>query len=138
MVNNITVGIAKALAYFKDAKVYIDTVEQGLETPCFLIRSVGTTRFKRTSGHYKIIPSFAITYITNTADDLNTVIGLLPVVIDQVKAGDSILTGTNINISADASEHTLTCSVNYPYTVKKIAEKGPVMSKLSLAERIKR
>ena len=73
MIQSIIDGIIKAIRtkYDKSYRIYTDSVEQGLQEPCFFIVPVSPSAHREISNRYKRFYPFMITYFPST-DELNT------------------------------------------------------------------
>ena len=113
MVNDIIKGIAVALDAFSGVTIYADTVEQGLNVPCFLIDSVDTGHRKRLGRIHSLRHTIQITYIGTDQDDVRTIAEQLPLQIENVTYNGHSYVGQNIRCHPDDREHAAVCLVDY-------------------------
>lgn len=144
MVNEIITAIAKALSGYSGYEVYTDTMEQGVEEPCFLLKFLSGERIEMLGDRCRIRSHFQIVFLAGTASAINEMSESLPYDIRELKVdytlnskSESIrLNGTNIQCHADQGEHTLVCLVDYIYTAS-VDEDSDLMMTLIANEEVK-
>lgn len=118
MIQEIIDAISLALRREFGLRIYTHEVEQGLVTPCFLIRLLNPSNEREINNRFKRTNQFAIQYIPATnRDEYSDVIERLFLCLQNVRS----LEGTTfeaLNMDASSqSEQALTFTVNYNYYV---------------------
>lgn len=121
----ITEGIAEALfeEFGENYRIYGDKIEQGLEEPCFLILPINSGRNHVIGQRYEQKNSFDIHYFPETSNrsEINAIQERLYGALEYIKAGDSLLHGTNLN--GDTVDGILHFFVDYDmFLLKRLPE----------------
>lgn len=140
MLNKVITGIAQKLnQVFGDGyEIYIDSVQQGLNEPCFLITCLQGAQNQLVGNLYERKQPFDILYYhrsKDSASEINDVISSMQMEMEYIIAGGSMLRGTNI--SYEVVDDVLHFFVNYDLRVRKEIIPDEYMGNLTQTERVK-
>jgi hypothetical protein len=121
-VQNLIDAISEALfqEFGEGYDIYAEKVEQGLETPCFLIRCLNPTQNLDLGLRYRKTNQFAVQYMPSTVEALaecHGVVERLFVCLENVVSNNRIFHGTGMN--GEITDGILTFTVNYDGFVMK-------------------
>lgn len=124
MVNEIIIGIAKALSCYSGYEVYTDTMEQNITEPCFIVKCIKVARDSRLSDRFRIRGNFQVVFLAGTSNAINDMAETLPfdlklLTVSETRNNKTItykLSGVNFDCNTDEKEHTLVCLVDYLWT----------------------
>lgn len=128
-------AIAEALfqKFGSNKKIYTEKVEQGLKTPCFLIRCLNPTKNLHLGRCYKRTNQFAIQYISSTAEAYEECVSIMEELFECLEY--VIISGKPIrgmDLHGEITDGTLTFTVNYDGFVLKETEEQPDMEGLKV------
>jgi hypothetical protein len=140
VLNKTIEGISKALyeAFGADYTIYIDNVEQDLNTPCFLIKSLNPSQEQRLTNRYERFQPFDIHYFPDAADytdECMEVTEKLFDVLEYITVGGDLVRGTSMN--AEVPDGVLHFFVDFNMFVIKQQERinmNNIQSDVSLKE----
>ena len=132
------VGITQKLDSVFECPVYIDSVDQDLNTPCFIINIVRLSQDIGLSNIYLHRQSFDICYFPETKKptiEFTEVIENLRYHLEYINVKDGLVRATDISYeTVDGVLHFL---VNYDLRVRKVIEPAPYMNKLAQSQGVK-
>lgn len=115
MINKIIDGITTALSEeFSNYEIYTDTVQQGLNEPCFFVRLLSPTNKQFFDKRYKITNQFAIQYFSDDLGnntEINDITDRLFKCLEYITVDGDLIKGTEM--SASTTDEVLTFLVNY-------------------------
>lgn len=115
MINKIIDGITTALSEeFSNYEIYTDTVQQGLNEPCFFVRLLSPTNKQFFDKRYKITNQFAIQYFSDDLGnntEINNITDRLFKCLEYITVDGDLIKGTEM--SASTTDEVLTFLVNY-------------------------
>jgi len=144
MVNKIITGISQKLdSEFNSSSdqydIHTESLEQGLEEPCFFIFSLKPMQTKIVGNRYFSNQSFDVQYFPSnqlidgelkTNYELNEVEGRLMDVLEYITVDGGIVRGTKMN--AETIDNILHFFINYNMIVKKDIAKEDSMENLKV------
>ena len=124
MVNEIIIGIAKALSCYSGYEVYTDTMEQNIKEPCFLVKCIKVARAGMLTDRFRIRGSFQVVFLAGTSNAINDMAETLPFDLRRITVTETrdnkqithVLNGVNLDCNTDEKEHTLVFLVDYLWT----------------------
>lgn len=140
MLNKVITGIAQKLnQVFGDGyEVYIDSVKQGLNEPCFLITFLKGNQKQLVGNLYSREQPFDILYFPQAKDstsEINNVIALLQMELEYITIDTDLLRGTDI--SHETVDGVLHFFVNYDLRVRREIIPDEYMGTMTQIERVK-
>lgn len=124
----VLLGIVGALDKEFGLSVYVDSVEQGADTPCFLVTKVEGEMKRRLGNRYKMLNYYEIVYLTESEkptmeqmDVEERLYNCLEFVVI-----DGSLTKTN-NVSCSITDGVLHCLLECSFYVRKQSEQEKAM-----------
>ena len=121
-VQNLIDAIAEALfqEFGSSHEIYTEKVEQGLSTPCFLIRCVNPTKNVHLGVRYKRTNQFVIQYIPSTLEAYEECVSVLERLfecLEDVTLDGKPVHGTEMN--GEVTDGILNFKINYDGFVLK-------------------
>ena len=121
-IQNLTDAIAEALfqEFGSEHEIYTEKVEQGLKTPCFLVRCLNPTKNQYLGRCYKRTNQFSIQYIPSTTEaneECASVLEGLFECLENVILHGKPIRGTDLH--GEITGGILTFTVNYDGFVLK-------------------
>ncbi|MGL5512133.1 MAG: phage tail terminator family protein [Sporomusa sp.] len=140
MLNDIIDGISIALdAEFPDYQIYIDDIEQGMKTPCFLIVNLLNRETQKLDNRYLREHSFNVHYfpenITNPRREVTTVGMQLFDVLEYITVNGSLVRGTSRR--HEIVNDVLHFFVDYNVYIHKLKDPAPYMETLEHIQQVK-
>lgn len=141
MLNKVIVSIAQKLnqVFGDNYQTYIDTVEQGLYGPCFLITCLQANQKQLVGNLYVREQSFDILYFPQSdngiTSEVNEVASSLLMGLEYIEVDSDLLRGTKM--SHKVVDDVLHFLVNYDIRIRKVVEPDPLMGDLTITERVK-
>lgn len=122
MLNKLTIGVVQNLDDEFGVTVYIDDVEQDLDTPCFLVTPRIATENQLLANRYERHYPFIVQYFPKEKDyhaECNDVIERLLNCLECVVADGDIVRGENM--TANVIDGVLNFEVTYKMHVRKVS-----------------
>lgn len=140
MLNKVITGIAQKLnQVFGDGyEIYIDSVKQGLNEPCFLITSLKGNQKQEIGNLYSRKQPFDILYFPQkrcSTTEINSVVAVLQMELEYITIDVDSLRGTDI--SYEIVGGVLHFFVNYDLRVRREVIPEEYMGTLTQIERVK-
>jgi hypothetical protein len=125
MINEIIDGISVAIntEFGDDYEIYTETVEQGLEEPCFSILCINPSIEQFLGKRYFKTNQFCIHYFPGSKErrsECNSVIERLEDCLETITVGGDLIRGTSLH--SEISDDVLSFFVNYDLFVYKPKE----------------
>ena len=120
MVNQLIMAIARAIRKeFQQEKIFTDSVEQGIETPCFFILCISQKEFPKLDVRFLTEHTFVISYFPKNGNyECWEVQSKLQRLLEFITLDDkSVLTGTNRK--GKIKDNVLHFFVDYDFYMKK-------------------
>ncbi|WP_455715437.1 phage tail terminator family protein [Anaerosporobacter sp.] len=124
MINKIIIGMSQALnqEFGDDFNIYAESIEQNLDTPCFLITNIVHTHDAKLSNRYQNNNSFMVQYFpksdTDSLNEINNVVSRLEDSLEWITVDGSKVRGTNME--SNTSDNVLNFQIDYNVrTVRK-------------------
>lgn len=134
MINSITDGIIAALKQaYPTHEVYTESVEQGLNPPCFFVRPVSPEVKHFMGKRYYRQHLFAVHFFPeseNSREEINEVIEQLFQHLEQITVDEEPMRGTNMR--TEISDDVLIFFVNYDLFVYKEQPPADLMTELTI------
>ena len=139
-IKELTDAIAEALIqeFGSDYEIYTEKVEQGLETPCFLIRCLNPTKNVYLGLCYKRTNQFSVQYIPSTSETNEECASVLEKLYECLE--DVYLHGKPIhgmNLHGEITDGILTFTVNYDGFVLKVHAEETEMENVEISTEVK-
>ena len=139
VLNDVINGIAAQLDTLFGYTVYIDSVKQDLEAPCFLIKAVVTSQEQEVDRFYSRQQKFDVLYFPQNTEDstreIETVTDLLWMGLEYINMGADVVRGTKMH--REVTDGVLHFFVNYDIRVEKERLRTDFMQILSQKESVK-
>ena len=140
MLNKVITGIAQKLnQVFGDGyEIYIDSVKQGLNEPCFLITFLKGNQKQLVGNLYSREQPFDILYFPQASastSEINNVVDLLQMDVEYINVETDSLRGTGI--SHETVDGVLHFFVNYDLRIRKESIPEEYMGAITQIERVK-
>lgn len=139
MLNEVINGIAMQLDILFGYKVYVDSIKQDLENPCFLIKAVATSQEQEVDRFYKRQQKFDVLYfpqdMENTTREIKRVIDELLLGLEYIKMGNDTIRGSKMH--CEVVDGILHFFVNYDIRVEKPRPVSEYMGTLHHEESVK-
>lgn len=137
MINSIISAISNAIydTFGDGYEIYKESVEQGLNEPCFLISNVSRKNNQFLSCRYKEANLFTVQYFpstTNIRQECNDVAERLENCLELIQCDGNLVRGTNIN--SQIVDDILNFSVNYDYFTIKASDNADMMEDISITQ----
>lgn len=135
MINRIIDGITAALVqeFGESYKIYTESTEQGMETPCFFVDCISQKAEREQGSRWKCSNEFSIQYHPVTEEpkrECNTVRERLFAVLEYVETADGKLEGTKL--SSEEADGSLKTLIHYDCYVYRKAEEVISMEELEM------
>lgn len=139
MIGAIKQGIAQALdAYFPNATIYNESIEQGFKEPCFYIKSITTAEKQFVGNRYKRSNPFDVMFFPDPTKDMNDQIEetteKLYCALEHIAVGGSV---KGVNMRSEPQNGVLHFFVNYNLIVRRVKQPPEVMGSMHYTRRIK-
>lgn len=134
MINKIIVGMSQALdeEFGDDFSIYTESIEQGLDNPCFLITNIVHTHDAKLSNRYQDNNSFMIQYFpesdTDYLNEINGMISKLEGVLEWIAVDSSKVYG--MNMTSNVVDGVLNFQVDYNVRILKTTQESERMNNL--------
>ena len=134
MINKILIGMSQALyeEFGDNYNIYTESIEQGLDVPCFLITNIVHTHNAKLCKRYQDNNTFMVQYFpessTDQMNEINGVVSRLEDALEQITVDSSKVRGTNMESSTD--DGVLNFQVDYNIRTVKQAWEEDRMSNL--------
>lgn len=130
MINKIISGISVAInsKFGDDYEIHKESVEQGLEEPCFSILCLNPTVEQFLGRKYFRTNQFCVHYFPSTAErnaECHSVAEKLFTTLEYITVGEDLCRGTEMHY--EITDGVLVFFVNYDMFVYKEVEETPVM-----------
>ena len=140
MLNDIINGISVAInAEFPDLQIYIDEIEQGMQTPCFLIFNLTNRETQKLNNRYLREHSFNVQYfpksITKPTREAATVGTKLFDVLEYITVNGALVRGTDRR--HELVNDVLHFFVDYDVYIHKLKDPDPYMETLEHTQQVK-
>lgn len=140
MLNKVIDGIAQKLnqVFGNGYEIYIDEMEQGVTTPCFLIVCLKGRQEQEIGATYKWELPFDIQYFPHEVKlthEVNSVVGILNTGLEYIQIEDGLLRGTELK--HEVIDGVLHFFVNYNLRLRKVVESDEYMEDLKFLEMVK-
>jgi len=140
VLNDIINGISVALnAEFPDLQIYIDEIEQGMQTPCFLIVNLLNRETQKLDNRYLREHSFDVHYfpesITKPTREAATVGTKLFDVLEYITVNGALVRGTDRR--HELVNDVLHFFVDYDVYIHKLKDPAPYMETLEHTQVLK-
>lgn len=132
--NDIVKAIAISLAQVSGLTIYDDRVNQGLQTPCCLIRLVDVVPQRRLGHITAAHIGYAVTYIGESELNARDMAVLMPQLLGHVSYDGHSWEGGSIRSVPDERDNTATCTVVYFATFRSEDEAVTLMQTLAHEE----
>lgn len=132
MINDILIALTAMIkAAYPEQEVYIDTVEQGLEEPCFFIRCIDVSQrdglVGQSEGIYRRSQPFEILYFPDADQPTHELYNVAENLIMGLRHLDG-RNGTDLSYRID--EDVLQMLVNYDVSIRRTESDPELMEKL--------
>lgn len=115
-----------------DFSIYTESIEQGLDVPCFLITNIVHTHDAKLNNRYQDNNSFMVQYFpesnTDCLNEINGVIGRLEDVIEWITVDSSKVHG--MNMTSNVVDGVLNFQVDYNVRILKTTQESERMNNL--------
>lgn len=134
MINKILIGMSQALyvEFGENYNIYTESIEQGLDVPCFLITNIVHTHNAKLCNRYQDNNSFMVQYFplsnTDALYEIHDVVSRLENVLEWISVDTSKVRGTNMESKVDNG--VLNFQVDYNVRSVKRTEEEERMNNL--------
>lgn len=140
MINKIINGIVDAIniEFGDDYEIYTESIEQGLQEPCFSVLILNPTSELFINDKHMRTNKVMIQYFPSTNDkyqECNEVLVRLFNCLELIYIGDDLTRGSNM--SGEIIDGVLNFSINYDMFVYKSHDKGQTMENLDVDSNVK-
>lgn len=115
-----------------DYNIYTESIEQGLDNPCFLITNVVHTHDAKLSNRYQNNNSFMVQYfpeaVIDSHNEINDVISRLEDSLEWITVDSNLIRGTNMK--SNTTDGVLNFQVDYNVRIVKQTEEYERMNNL--------
>lgn len=142
MLEDILIGITQALdAEFKNMNIYTDDIEQGLDTPCFLVTDLISTEEQELGNRYNRSYPFMIQYFPQDKKyriECGRVKDRLFNCLEYIMVAGDTTRGTEMSGRVDDSNGILNFEVTYDVQIMKVCkDESEVMESLAMSQTVK-